>query len=160
MANGVNTAAIARVARKLDQLIEKTAKANGISTTVGVHAEDGAVWEPGGHVTIADVAFFAEAGTAREPRRSWLGDTIDLNKVAVDEAWRRVGKKILTKELRPDVGYLQFGEWLVAKIKARVRDHIDPANAASTVAAKGSSTPLIDQSRFLASIRAEIHKRE
>jgi len=41
-----------------------------------------------------------------------------------------------------------------------IEDHIDPPNADSTVAAKGSSTPLIDQSRFLASIRAEIHKRE
>lgn len=155
----VNHAAVARVRRELRARGDIARAMERISVTVGIHEEEGdEVAAPGSPATLAEVAFFNEMGTSRIPRRSWLADGLEENDDAIHEAFRRAARAMITKRIPVDVGYLQFGEFVVAKLQGRIRGGIAPPNAPSTVERKGSSVPLIDEGRFIASIRAKVRQ--
>lgn len=151
----VNTAAIARVSRTLTDRKNAGRRASRLGVTVGIHEEEGSEDVEGG-ATLADVAFFHEMGTSNIPRRSWLLDGIEEEQSTIDEAMRRAGIAVVTKRLTPDAAYLQLGELIVAKLQARIRANIPPPLSAATIERKGSSTPLIDEGRLIASIRAKV----
>ena len=162
--NFVNTAAIAKLTHRLNTAATAMARASKLSTTVGVHEEDGnKAYAPGKPITISQIAAVHELGTTRIPRRSWLLDYISENRATIDEAERRVVKAIALGRMTADVAYLQLGAFIVSKIKQRIRDRIEPGLADSTIAAKSvggklSDIPLIDEGRFLSSIRAKLER--
>lgn len=155
--NVVNRAAIARVSGLIGRRKRTTEEASRTSVTVGIHEEEGGETVDGGQ-TIAEIGLYHELGTSRVPRRSWLADTIDEEQSRIDEALRRVGREIAAARMRPDVAYLQLGEFIVAKIQGRIRRRIPPPLAPSTIAAKGSDVPLIDEGRLIASIRSRVRE--
>lgn len=154
----VNVGAVERVRAELRRRGDIGRRMSRVSVTVGIHEEEGEEAEGDSGATLAEVAFFHEVGTTRVPRRSWLADGIEENEDAIHEAFRRVARAMVEKRIPVDVGYLQFGEFVVAKLQGRIRSGISPPLAASTIAAKGSSIPLIDEGRLIASIRAKVRE--
>ncbi len=153
--NVVNQAALTRVSARITGIRQATAEASRRGVTVGIHEEEGAELDDSG-ATVAAIAAFHEFGTSRVPRRSWLLDGITENEAAISEAFRRVGREIAAKRLSPEAGYAQLGEFIVAKLQARIRANIPPPLSPVTIARKGSSTALIDEGRLIASIRAKV----
>jgi len=153
----VNVAAVNRVRRELRLRGDAARRMGRFSVTVGIHEDEGGEEVEG--ATVAAYAFFNEMGTSRIPRRSWLADGIEENEAAIEEAFRRVAREMVAKRIPVDRGYLQFGEFVVLRLQARIRAGIPPPNAPSTIAQKGSSTTLVDEGRLIASIRAKIRER-
>jgi hypothetical protein len=157
VATTVNRAAINRVTVELGRRAQAARRASGLSVTVGIHEEEGSSAEEGG-ATLADIAAFHEFGTSRVPRRSWLLDGLAENEGAIREAFRRLGRATAQGRFSAEQGYLQLGEFVVAKLQARIRANIPPPLAPATVARKGSSVALIDEGRLFAAIRAKIRR--
>lgn len=159
----VNVAALRRVRAELARRGGAAARASRLSVTVGIHEEEGGEEDASG-TTVASIAFFHEVGTSRVRRRSWLVDGIAENLEAIQEAQRRVARAIVQKNPVPvDRAYLQLGEFIVTKLKARIVAGIPPALLPATllkktVGGKGGATPLIDEGRLLASITAQVRE--
>lgn len=159
MASFVNTAAVSRLVSMLGAKAAAMAEASKLSTTVGVHEEDGSVaYAPGKPITISQIASVHELGLGKVPRRSWLLDCISENRQAIAEAERRVASATVLGRMTLDVAYMQLGAFIVSMIQARIRAHIDPALADSTVRRKKSSLPLVHEGRFINSIRAKLER--
>ena len=157
----VNNAAIARVSRDLASRRDDLGRASRVSVTVGIHEEEGAAEEGAaeeGASTVAQVGLFHEMGTSTIPRRSWLADGISENEAEITEALRRVGRAVAQKTMRVDTAYAQLGEFIVAKLQARIRANIPPPLSPVTVERKGSSTALIDEGRLIDSIRSRVRE--
>lgn len=121
---------------------------------VGVVGRDAAKEESPG-VTVADVATWAEYGLG-QPQRSWLRGWIDENEAEID---KRIGielRKVIEGKQDPRRAMLRIGVWMVGEIQTRIANGIQPPNAASTIARKGSSTPLIDEGLFRTSITSRV----
>lgn len=158
MAGKLNSGAVQRVAARLEDVRKALSAADRRAVTVGIHQDLGAEVRDGG-ATLAEIGAFHEFGTSKMPRRSWLLDGISENEAAIGTAFKRVGVAIAARRMPVDRAYDQLGEFILAKLKARVRARIDPPNAPATIARKGSSVPLIDEARLLASMRAKVVAR-
>jgi hypothetical protein len=128
----------------------------GAVVTVGIHEAEGSAAH-GDDVTLADVASFAEFGLGN-PQRSFLRDWFDENEAENRERLRKIGQAVIDgKVASVEQGLDRFGLFAVGSIQQRISAGIAPPNAESTIAAKGSSVPLID----LGTLRAFItHKVE
>jgi hypothetical protein len=102
--------------------------------------------------TIIQVATFNEFGTDRIHERSFLRSFFDEHRDEIREKFTSLMKSVVrgkrTKEQILDL----IGLWAVGQIQLRMAEGIAPDNAESTVARKGSSTPLIDSGLLRASI--------
>ena len=107
----------------------------------------------GGGGSMAELASYHELG-AGVPRRSWLRDWVDTDP-RIKKLLNGVPLKArTTQELEKQIA--QVAGAFVGFIQQRIANGIQPANAPSTIAAKGSSTPLIDSGQFRTSITYEI----
>jgi hypothetical protein len=120
----------------------------GTRLTVGIHEAEGdqpAEGDDSG-ATLAEVAAYNEFGGPEDnpPRRSFLADWADG---AVDEnreLVRRSMKAVVQGKLPSlRVAFERLGLRFVGEIQLRIKAGIEPENAESTIARKGSSTPLI-----------------
>ncbi|MBA3833610.1 MAG: hypothetical protein H0X34_17305 [Chthoniobacterales bacterium] len=132
------------------------ATAKGKRVTVGVHEAEGAAAEGDGP-TVLDVAEWNEFGTDTIPERSfirgWCDENVDQNKTLM----RKLSAALLSGKIPTvEAALNRFGLVAVAGIQARIRAGIAPENAASTIAKKGSSTPLIDSGTLWTSIKHEL----
>ena len=106
---------------------------------------------PHGRTTTAQVAAWAEFGIG-QPRRSWLLDWIDANLREVQKLQQSEMQKVVRGEQTESQARARVGAWIVGQIQARIAAGIAPPNAESTIAKKGSSTPLIDTGQLRSSI--------
>ena len=101
--------------------------------------------------TVGEIAIIQEYGSrdGHIPERAPIRGTFDI----MFQAWKAytakvrdqvVSGKITVKQALDLIGYKQE-----ADIKRRVRARLEPANSASTIAQKGSSTPLIDTGQMI-----------
>ena len=119
-------------------------------------AKGGSKDEP---LTILEVAIINEFGSEdgkHPPARSFIRAWFDGARGDIQE---RLNKEMLgvvagkrTKEQALD----RVGLWAVGEIQKRIAAGIDPANADSTIARKGSSTPLIDTGQLRSSISYKV----
>ena len=126
-----------------------------IDLTIGVHAEEGAASEDGGP-TVAAIASIHEFGEGNQEQRSWLGAYVDENGDAIRGRIKKVAEAAAAGKVELERGLGVVGELAVDGIIARIRARIDPPNAESTIAAKGSDVPLIDDSQFVGSITYKV----
>lgn len=121
--------------------------------SVGILEGEGA--QAHGDTTVADVATINEFGLG-VPERSFLRAWFDENEERAYEALRRLFVSVVegkrTKEQALDV----FGLWVQGQIQQRMADGISPPNAASTIAKKGSSTPLINVGQLRSSVTFKV----
>jgi hypothetical protein len=130
-------------------------KASKLQITVGVHAEEGAGTYEGG-ATVADVASYNEFGTERIPARPFLSGWFDANQSAIEKQLQKAGERI-TKGQDPEQALDLVAQWAAGQVQKGISAGVPPPNAASTVARKGSSKPLIGETGQLrSSIRGRV----
>lgn len=110
---------------------------------VGILEKDGSREYPGG-ATVLQVAEWNEFGTDTIPARSFIRAWFDENESALRQDLTRLMQSVIRGERSPDQVLELLGLRCVGQIQQRMADGIEPPNAPSTVARKGSSTPLIN----------------
>lgn len=117
--------------------------------TVGVHGD--ASPEKDG-TSVVDVATWNEFGTDRIPARSFLRAWFDSSAGLIADSLRKVGLGVVAGKYTAAIGMNRAAQLFAGLIQQRVAGGIGPANAASTVARKGSSKPLIDSGHLRSAI--------
>lgn len=136
----------------LDALTKRLAEiGKGYTLTVGVHGEEGGAPAKGSGTTLLEVATINEFGLG-VPERSFIRDWADASESKRKEDLRKVGQAILTGAFDVPTGLGRLGALYQGEIQNRMAAGIPPPNAASTIARKGSSTPLIDTGQLRSSI--------
>lgn len=133
--------------------------AKGMSVTVGIHEAEGQ--KSHGELSVIDVGTINEFGGPNNnpPRRSFIRDWADENRTAHEENLRKIAVAVLYgKTPSMKVAFDRFGLRCVGEVQKRISDGIAPPQAESTIARKGSSTPLIDSGLLRASIAHKVNE--
>ena len=109
---------------------------------------------------IVDYAVYNEFGTSRIPPRPFMATTADNNREKVLAFAGALVGRMIDGHINSDTVLRNLGEFYQARIQETIRNAKSWAapNAPSTIAMKGSSSPLIDSGRLLQSIRYELTK--
>lgn len=97
----------------------------------------------------------AEPGSGRQwrvPPRPFFRTALDTSRVALGRFIESQYHRVLGGIVDPRTGLGLIGEWLAAKVKRSINQMTRPPNAPLTIAAKGSSHPLIDTGQMRASV--------
>jgi len=109
---------------------------------------------------LAVIAAANEFGTATIPERSFLRSTVESNRDKYAADLQQVVEDVVDgKANAMEQGLNRLGVEAVADVQRTMRELDDPPNAASTIARKGSSSPLIDTGRLRQSIDHEVRER-
>jgi hypothetical protein len=138
--------------RKLMASLAEASK--GIVATVGIHAEEGGAGD--GSSSVIQVAEWAEFGTSRQPARPFVSSWADeRGDKALAEIRDAIGEAV-HRGSSPAIAVDRLAQKFAGEIQSRIADGIPPPNAPSTVAQKGSSTPLINTGQLRAAIRGKL----
>ena len=132
---------------------------------VGVLADKGGEDEHTEGITMLELAAIHEFGSpaAGVPQRSFIRSTFDQRAAELAETAAKLARLIVTKGMpvRQALGLL--GQWGVKEVKATIREQrttsefYEPqANRPSTVARKGSDTPLVDTGRLINAVTSQV----
>lgn len=104
------------------------------------------------------IGIWNEFGTAdgRVPERSFLRGTVDQNAEKYAKVKEKLAGQVVDGHLALESALALLGEVVVKDVRARIVAGIPPPNAPSTVAAKGSSTPLINTGQLVRSITYQV----
>lgn len=134
----------------------------GLAVKVGVLADKGAEPKRGGEtdepLTVMDVATQHEFGApaAGIPQRSFVRATVDEHEDYLLEQCKEAAVRVLTEKQTPKQALGELGAEVVGLIQERMAAGISPPNDPTTVARKGSATPLIDTGQLRSSISWEV----
>lgn len=117
---------------------------------VGVFAGE----HPSSGDSLVDIALWNHEGTDTIPARPFI--RIGLQSPRVREATERLGKAVLEGKTTPAQAMRLLGEVGRAEVVRAISAHIPPPNAPSTIAAKGSDTPLIDTGVLRSKIASKV----
>jgi len=113
-----------------------------------------------GELTNVELGVIHEYGAPRAgiPERSWLRATADLKRREWLALLERALKVALRGKLTVDQALEVVGQKAVADIQARIRRGagIPPPLQPATIAAKGSTRPLVDTGRFVQGISYQV----
>lgn len=136
----------------------------GSTVSVGIHSKEGSLTkkvreedkgaEP---LTVLDVAEWNEFGLGVPERsfiRAWFDGAQAEGKIFI----RKMLLQVVAGRFTPEQAYELIGLRFVGQMQQRIADGIEPPNAASTIAKKGSSKPLIDTGQLRSSITYVIEK--
>lgn len=138
--------------KNLQKILRNAGKGSVESVDIGFYST--AKYQDGTPVT--NVAAWNEFGTERIPSRPFMRNTnekveepvIDHLKATVDPK-----KMIVTPEMAEQVGVIVQGA-----MQEEIVDLREPPNAPSTVAAKGSSNPLVDTGKLRQSVTYKVNR--
>jgi hypothetical protein len=105
-----------------------------------------------------DIAAYNELGTDTIPSRPFLRQAADKNEGVMRQNAQVLAKQMTQGGTAKDV-YRKMGVMLETMIQDEIASGNFVPNAPSTVASKGSSTPLIDTGRLRQSIHHQIVER-
>lgn len=141
-----------------------------VTITVGIHAdegdamhagavfaEDGAL-EPSGDLTVADVATFHEFGTRTIPQRSFIRAWFDENQAFIAETLQKQFAQVANGKRPVEQAAERCALAFEGSVKQRISRGIPPPLAASTIARKGSSKPLIDTGQLRNAVRGKVER--
>jgi hypothetical protein len=140
--------------------IKSALKGTGQYGVVGVLGNNDARGDEFSNVQIATVHEFGlpERGI---PERSFIRATVDAGAARYRKLLKQLLEKLVERKGKGE-GIPQalrlLGEQMRADIIARINAGIEPPNAPATIAAKGSSTPLIDTGQLKQSISYEVRR--
>ena len=155
-----------RVWRKLVAKIGKDLAKKGVR--VGVLASKGAgnshdSHKPnkpgkGAEISMIELAAIHEFGSpaAGIEARSFIREPLEKSEHAQRIMMGKIAKAIIENRQTVDNGLEILGLWGVSTIKKAIVTGLSPGNDASTIAAKGSSKPLVDTGRLLNAINHEV----
>lgn len=141
--------------RGFKALVRRVKGARNRAITVGVHSGEGGAPAAGGG-TVADVASINEFGLGNVPERSFVRAWADENKSENADLLRKIGESIVRGSGTVEDGLERAGLVMAASMQKRIAGGIGPENAPSTIAKKGSSTPLVDEGILKASITHKV----
>ena len=134
--------------------------AHGGKIRAGIHAPQGAAYHghvPGQALQNITVAAWMEFGTGNIPARSFVGAWFVINQAKLVATYKTQAIRYVTGKGEPVQVFGRVGAFMAGGMKQRIADGIPPPNAPSTIAAKGSSKPLIDTGQLRASIGYSVH---
>ena len=106
-------------------------------------------------VSVTDYAIFNEFGTSTIEARPFLQTAFNENQKKYEGIIKNIYEKALDgKDIDIDINKL--GELMVNDIKEKISSNIQPKNADSTIAKKGSSKTLIDTGIMRSSIEYRV----
>lgn len=108
-------------------------------------------------VTVLDVANWNEYGTGRIPPRSFIHASLDGEAARFRVLERELGEQVVRGKITMKRALSLLGLQGVGVITARIARGIPPPNAASTIARKKSSKPLVDTGQLRKSVTYEVH---
>lgn len=142
-----------RGAAKLVQTITDPSKA---VVDVGVIGSAGDAQAQDGEFTVAQLAEWHEFGVG-VPQRSFLRAWADAETAKIEQVIRGLTKRIIEGKLTREQALEQFGAWAAGQVQAFISaGRVVPPLHPTTVARKGSSTPLIDTGQLRQSITYEV----
>lgn len=109
-----------------------------------------------GDEELATIAAANEFGTARIPSRPAFRRAIDGGKQEIGRAAERLLGRVVDRRLPVVQALGQLGLLGVRRVQREITTLREPPNAASTIAAKGSSNPLIDTGRLRRAVTHEV----
>ena len=128
---------------------------HGCSVAVGIMGDDNAEG-----TSVVDYAMFNEFGTSRIPARPFMSRTFDRHEKDMTAFIKYLGGQLIDGKISVDRLLNVIGLDYQAKIKATIVDAVNWAvpNTEETKLRKGSSSPLIDDSRMLNSVHYEVNR--
>ena len=111
-----------------------------------------------GDITVAGIGFAHEYGTATLPERSFMRSTIQKKKKDIIALQKKLLKQIVTGKIKVEAGLGLLGEFMADAISQKIVSISSPPNTPETIAAKGSSNPLIDTGQMKNSITFEVNR--
>ena len=141
--------------------MQKLAAAEGVTVKVGVLAgKGGSRKHTDSNFSLIEIAAVHEFGApkANIPERSFIRRTFLMKRGETNKHLERLVNAIVKKDLPIATAFGALGTWAAAEVKKTmtVGPHIPPPLKPRTVAAKGSSRPLIDTGQLANSINWEI----
>lgn len=120
-----------------------------LGITVGVHQDEGQDL-----VTRAAVNEFGSSD-GHTPERSFLRSTLDTNDRSYSELLADGVDRLIDGE-QPSAAFAPLASTVVDDVQRKIDEGVPPANAPSTVEAKGHGRTLIESGDLRASIRARV----
>lgn len=136
---------------------------SGMNVTIGVHEKEGSVKKESDGATkeplkLVEVATFHEFGTENITQRSFIRANDADNYRKYKQMIAEIKDKIIFNEFGIAQGLGLLGEAIRADIQRKIRSGISPALKPSTIARKGSSTPLIDTGQLINGITYKVNE--
>lgn len=103
-------------------------------------------------LSLVAVAALHEFGTKRIPKRSFIRGTVEQRATDIQKLQRAIAVRVLGGKISGAQGAAQFGAKMVGWIQTRMSIGIGPPNAASTIARKRSSKPLINTGQLRSAV--------
>lgn len=116
----------------------------------GIHSDSG--------LTVANVADANEFGTSTIPERSFMRTTLKEKKKQIIALQKKLLKKIQSGEMSTEQALGLVGEFTADLVSQKIVAIKSPPNAPATIAAKGSSNPLVDTGQLKNSITYEVNR--
>lgn len=105
--------------------------------------------------SVVDVAYWNEYGTSKMPSRPFIRQTFEVYGNDIDQVSREYLGGIMSGRYDADGALMRLGKWYKGVMQEVLRDGSYTPNAASTLAQKNGSKPLVDTGQLLQSIRWE-----
>lgn len=102
--------------------------------------------------TVAEIAWWNEFGTKRNPARPFLRPAIRENKLAISRLIKKLYKLVIENKIEPRRAEKLLALKVQTLIQKKITTLQSPPNAPMTVERKGSSSPLIDTGQLRQSI--------
>ena len=128
------------------------------SAVVGVFGTDALKEHPESDsgATFVEVAVWNEYGTYRIPSRSWLRDYFDGKADAIAKELAAATLRVIYAGESEEEALTKIAGKHTKGIKSRIKKHIPPPNAKSTLRRKRGDTPLIDSGALFKIIKFEV----
>lgn len=111
-------------------------------------------------LSVAEYAAKNEFGDGKIPERSFMRTAFDENIALIERATADQYGKIIDGNITLTRGLNVIGQIIAGLIQTKIRAIIFPPNSPSTIAAKGSSKPLIDFGQMIKSVTYAIRTRK
>lgn len=134
----------------------RAAGSPGAHVVVGWPGNAGSQTHLDSDLSVGEIAAIQEFGSGRIPARSMIGATVDENRGKYEQASRDIATGIARGRIDLRKGLDVLGVMIKGDIQARISAGIAPPNAPSTIARKGSSTPLIATGQMRTAIDHEV----
>ena len=142
---------VREIDRGWGRIKQQLASLDGAGVKVGVQSDAGT--PDGSDTPIVEYAFYNEMGTRHIPERPFIRSTADEKRRAWNSIIDRVVAQMYRGTMQPRRALDMLGQQATRDIQQKITTLRDPPNAASTIAIKGSSNPLIDIGTLRNSIR-------
>lgn len=153
----VKAKSLAEVAKLI---LSRAAAIQGTQVTVGVLGPLAEARHENSTLTVAEIAAVQHTGDGRNiPARPFLTIAQAEHKEQLQDLLARATKAVMERGADPEKALGLVGSGFVGMIQQTIANGVSPANAPSTIARKGSSTPLIDTGQMRASIAWRIKKK-